>query len=159
MQSEIRFKIIAIITSTTPLDTQHLKVKDIERNLSFIKNYCIIISRPKTSSIQKFNRKIQQILGSHKLKDHYYPKIIEATLSSLECVASYRKKTVYANCSFLRYIQFLSLITKFITPILDHSHLKKLAINFFLSVGMYQHIKSKAISLICSVDFILLKIL
>ena len=58
----------------------------------------------KISSLYQFNLKIQQILGSHELKGYGYPKIIEATFSFPEFVAS-----VCSNCSFLRYIQFQSL--------------------------------------------------
>ena len=91
--------------STTPLDPEHLKVKDIEQDINLTKNYYITISMQKISSIQKFNFKIQQILGSHKLKDLAYPKITEAIFSFLEFVASC-KKSVYSICSFLRYSQF-----------------------------------------------------
>ena len=44
----------------------HLKVKDIEFNVGFIKNYCITVSMKKISSVHKL---IQQILGSHELND------------------------------------------------------------------------------------------
>ena len=49
--------------------------------------------------------KIQQILRSHELEGHTYPKIIEATFSFPKFVAS-SKKSIYSNYSFLRYIQF-----------------------------------------------------
>ena len=92
-------------TSTTALKPQHLKVKYIEWDISQIKNYCITISLQKISSIHQCNLEIQQILGSHELKGHAYPKIIETTFSFPEFVASC-KKSIYSNCSFLRYIQF-----------------------------------------------------
>ena len=44
----------------------HLKVKDIEFNVGFIKNYYITVSMKKISSVHKL---IQQILGSHELND------------------------------------------------------------------------------------------
>ena len=47
----------------------HLKVKDIEYNVSLTKNYCITVSMQKISSIYKL---IQQILGSHELNDHVH---------------------------------------------------------------------------------------
>ena len=55
--------------STTAVDW-HLKVKDIEYNVSLIKYYCITVSMQKISSIHKLTLKIQQILGSHELNDH-----------------------------------------------------------------------------------------
>ena len=57
-------------TSTTALDSQNLKVKDIEQDSSLIKTCCITISEQKISSFHQFNIKIQQILRSHWLKDH-----------------------------------------------------------------------------------------
>ena len=57
------------------------------------------------SSVHKLNLKIQQILGSNELKEHTYPKIIEATSGFPEFVASCQKY-FYLYCSFLRYIQF-----------------------------------------------------
>ena len=59
----------------------------------------------KVSLIHQLNLKIQQILETHKLKRHAYPKITEATISFPEFVASC-KKLIYFNCSFLRYIQY-----------------------------------------------------
>ena len=44
----------------------HLKVKDIEYNVGLTKNYCIIVTMQKISSIHKLN----QILGSHELNGH-----------------------------------------------------------------------------------------
>ena len=58
----------------------------------------------KIRSTHKFNLKIQQILRSHELKGHAYLKITEATCSFPEFVASC-KKSVYSNCSLLRYSQ------------------------------------------------------
>ena len=86
----------------------------------------------KISSIHQFNLKIQQILGSHELKRNPYPKIIEATFSFPKFVASC-KKSVYSNCSFLRYINFTSIsqTLRLITPILDHSHPKFIDQNSF----------------------------
>ena len=94
----------------------------------------------KISSIHQFNLKIQQILGSHELKRHPYPKIIEATFSFPKFVASC-KKSVYSNCSFLRYINFTSIsqTLRLITPILDHSHPKFIDQNsffFWISLNM-----------------------
>ena len=57
------------------------------------------------SSIHNLNLKIQQNLGSHELKDHNYLKIIEAFFSFPEFVSSC-KKSVYSDCSSLKYIQF-----------------------------------------------------
>ena len=45
----------------------HLKVKGIKKNVGFTKNYRIIVSMQKISSIHKL---VQQILGSHELYDH-----------------------------------------------------------------------------------------
>ena len=78
----------------------------------------------KIRSVHQYNPEIQQILGSHELKGNAYPKIIEATFSFPQFVASY-KKSIYSNCSFLRYIQFYSLPTRLSAPISDHSHPKK----------------------------------
>ena len=54
---------------------------------------------------QHAKNQIQQILTSHELKGHAHPKIIEATISFPKFVAPC-KKSIYSNCSFLRYIQF-----------------------------------------------------
>ena len=57
----------------------------------------------KISSIRQFNLKIQQILESHELKDHAYPKVIEATFSFPEFVASWKNQfipTVYSWNTF-----------------------------------------------------------
>ena len=51
------------LTSKTAVNW-YLKVKDIEHNIGFTKNYCITV---KKSSIHKL---IQQILGSHELNSH-----------------------------------------------------------------------------------------
>ena len=70
------------------------------------------------------NLKIKQILGSHKLKGHAYPKIIEASFSFPKFVTS-SKTSIYSSYSFLRYIQFESLVTRLNTPtIFYHSHPK-----------------------------------
>ena len=45
----------------------HLKVKDIEYNVSLTKNNCITVTIQKIGSIHKL---IQQILGSHELNGH-----------------------------------------------------------------------------------------
>ena len=59
--------------STTAVDPRQLNLKE---NISLIKNYCITISIQKISSIHKFILKIQQIFGSHELKDygHFSPQ-------------------------------------------------------------------------------------
>ena len=54
------------LTSTTKVDWQ-LKIKDIEYDVGLTKNYCIIVSIQKISSIHTLILKIQQILGSHEL--------------------------------------------------------------------------------------------
>ena len=54
------------LTSNTAVKT-YSKVKDIEHNVGLTKNYCIIVSMQKISSIYKL---IQQILGSHELNGH-----------------------------------------------------------------------------------------
>ena len=84
--------------------------------MSVIKSHCITISMPKINSTYKLNFKIEHILWSHKLKGLAYPKIIEATFSFPEFVESC-KKSVYSNCSLLRYSQFQSLLTRLTTPI------------------------------------------
>ena len=56
-------------TITTAVDW-HLKVKDIECNISLIKYYCITVSMQKISSIHELILKIKQILGSHELNSH-----------------------------------------------------------------------------------------
>ena len=95
-------------TMTTVVDW-HLKVKDIEYNVSLTKNYCITVSMQKIDSIQKLIFKIQQILGSDELNghahfDHAHPQIIEIAFSSPECATC--KKSVRSIYSFLRYSQF-----------------------------------------------------
>ena len=54
------------LTSKTAVNW-YLKVKDIEYNVAFTKNYCITVSMQKISSIHKL---IQQILRSHELNSH-----------------------------------------------------------------------------------------
>ena len=74
--------------------------------------------------------KLQQILGSHELKGQAYLKIIEATFSFPELT----------------------------TPIFGHSHQKIIDQNLIF-LNWFQHAKNQAISLICSGDFVHLKIL
>ena len=83
----------------------------------------ITISIQKIILIHKFILKVQQILGSHKLKSYVYfwpqpSKIIESTLSFPEFVTVW-KKWLYSICSFL------SPATRLATPIFDHAHPKK----------------------------------
>ena len=54
------------LTRTTAVDW-HLKVRDIECDVSLTKNYCITVSMRKISSIHTLILKIQQILGYHEL--------------------------------------------------------------------------------------------
>ena len=56
-------------TSTTAVDW-HLKVKDIEYDVSLTKKYCTNVSMQKISLIHKLILKMQQILGSHELNSH-----------------------------------------------------------------------------------------
>ena len=56
-------------TNTTGVEW-HLKVKDIEYDVSLTKNYFTAVSMHKISSIHKAILKIQQILGSHELNGH-----------------------------------------------------------------------------------------
>ena len=56
-------------TNTTGVEW-HLKVKDIEYDVSLTKNYFTAVSMQKISSIHKAILKIQQILGSHELNGH-----------------------------------------------------------------------------------------
>ena len=92
-------------TSISTLDPGHLKVKDVEWDISLVKSYCITISMQKISSIHQFNLKLQHILNSSERKSHTYPKIIEATFIFPEFVALF-KKSVCSKFSLLRYIQF-----------------------------------------------------
>ena len=55
--------------NTTAVDPRHLKVKEYDISLTI--NYCTTSSIQKISSIHTFILKIQHILGSHELKDHY----------------------------------------------------------------------------------------
>ena len=86
------------------LTTQHLKVKKIAQDIILIKNYCITINMQKISSIHKSSLKIQQIFGSHEIKDHACPKNIEGTFSFPEFEVSC-KKSVYSTCSTFRHSQ------------------------------------------------------
>ena len=54
------------ITSTTAVEW-HLKVKDKKCDVGLTKNYYTTVSMQKISSIHEL---IQQILGSHELKEH-----------------------------------------------------------------------------------------
>ena len=56
-------------TSTTAVDW-HLKVKDIEYDVSLTKHYCLTVSMQKISSVHKLIFKIQQILGPNELNSH-----------------------------------------------------------------------------------------
>ena len=108
------------------VDPQHLKVK--EQDISLTKNCCTTVSIHEISSIHKFAFKIQHILGSDELKamailDHAHPKIIESTFSFSEFITAC-KKSVCSMCSFLRYSQFKSPVTRLVTPIFDHTHPK-----------------------------------
>ena len=57
--------------------------------------------------------------------DQDHPKIFESTFSFPEFVKTSCKKckkSVYSICSFFRYSQFQSLVTRLATPIFDHAH-------------------------------------
>ena len=58
LQNFRAFRTFRMQWETCALETQHLKVKDIEWDIILIKNYCIIIRMEKISSIYKFNLKI-----------------------------------------------------------------------------------------------------
>ena len=113
MQAEISFKIITILGIIRSLKKNKYSFigpaafKSQRYRVGYQSNqkYYITIRIQKISSIHKFNLQIQQILRSHELKGHVYPKIIEATFSFPEFVASC-KKSAYSNSSFLGYIQF-----------------------------------------------------
>ena len=106
--------------------------------ISITKNYGITISMQKISSIHKFNLKIQQILGSHKLKSYAYQKIIiKGTFSFPEFLASC-KKSVYSLCSFLRYSQLYTPMTKLTITIFDDVHQQTFNSKFCESVLTYK---------------------
>ena len=123
-----------------------------KRNL-FLQNIIasFIIMR-KISSTHKFSFKINQILGFLELKDHTYPKSNEAIFSFPEFVAY--------------LVAYLALLQLFIIEIhlilenrnqIDHTHFWPFPPKTYLN--SYQHEKNQTISLICSGDFVLLKIL
>ena len=56
--------------------------------------------------------------------DHAHPKIIEITFSFPDVVPAC-KKSVDSICSFLRYSQFWSPVTRLDTPNFDHANPKK----------------------------------
>ena len=60
--------------STTAVDPRHKSQR--VRYHSLTKSYCFTISIQKISPIHEFLLKIQQILGSHELKehDHFWPR-------------------------------------------------------------------------------------
>ena len=64
---------------------------------------------------------MQLILGSHELTCHGHPIITESTLNFPEFVPA-SKKSVYSICSFLRYSQIKSPMTRLDTLIFDHDH-------------------------------------
>ena len=76
--------------TSTAVVQWHLKVKDIECDVSLTTNYCITLSMQKISAIHIFIFKVQLILGSNEIKampifDYAHPKIIEIAFSSPEC--------------------------------------------------------------------------
>ena len=96
---------------------------------------------------QKYNcRDSVQILGFHEHKghshfDHVHSKIIESTFSFPEFVLACNK-SVYSICSFLKYSQFQSLVTRLATPIFDHAH-PRIFKQLLIFVNLYQHAKNQ----------------
>ena len=133
-------------TSTTAVDW-HLKFKDIRYNVSLTKNYCIIVSMQKISSILKLIFKIQQISGSSEVSGNAHfspdlPKIIDITFLNVQ---QYAKKLVCSIYSFWR-------------PDWPHPFLimptKKIFDQLLIDVNLYQHAKNEAISKISSGDMV-----
>ena len=58
--------LVSSLTNTTAGDW-HLKVKDMEYDVSLTKNHCITVRMQKISSIYLLILKVQQILGLHEL--------------------------------------------------------------------------------------------
>ena len=89
------------LTSKTAVDW-HLKVKDIEFNVSLAKGYCI-------SSIYKL---IQKILGTHELNghtpdfDHIHLKKSLKLLLAFRNLRQHVKNHLTPSKSFLRYSRF-----------------------------------------------------
>ena len=100
------------------------------------KNYCIAISIQKFSSIHKFILKMKQILGSHELTGHGHfwprPPKNDWIKFSFPELAPACKKSVNSICSFLRYSQFYSPMTRLATLIFDHAQPKDFRSTFNL---------------------------
>ena len=56
--------------TSTAVVQWHLKVKDIECDVSLTTNYCITLSMQKISAIHIFIFKVQLILGSNEINGH-----------------------------------------------------------------------------------------
>ena len=82
------------------------------------------------NSIHRFILKIHQILGSHELKkrpQQFLTLLIQKSLSQLlDFLNLYQhaRKICYSICSFLRYSQSYSPVTRLATPIFNDAHLK-----------------------------------
>ena len=73
--------------------------------------------------------------------DHVHPKIIESTFSFPEFVLAC-SKSVYSICSFLKYSQFQSPVTRLVTPIFDHAP-PRIFNQFLIFVNLYQNAKNQ----------------
>ena len=137
------------LASTTGVDW-HLRVKNKKFDVGLTKNYCITVSMQKISSIHKL---IQEIFGSHELKEHTHFRRGQPKNHWNNFLLSWICTTMQKISSFHHFIE--------IQPILepcdqtDHTYFwpcpsKNFLINFY--VNLYQHAKNQAISLICSGD-------
>ena len=86
------------------------------------------------------------------ISDHTHLKIIEITL---QCeLAQTCKISVHSIYPFLTYIQFQIPVTRLAKPISDLPN-QKIFDQLLISVNLYQHAKNRAISLICSGDWLI----
>ena len=76
----------------------------------------------------------------HPFLTMHTPKKSEITFSFPE-VAPACKKSVHSICSFLRYSQFWSTMTRLATPISDHAH-PNIFDQLLIYVNLYQRVKN-----------------
>ena len=137
----------------------HLKVKDIEYNVSLTKNCCIThhsLQAKKLSSIHELIFKIEQILGFNEMVvptfDQAHPKIIEINFSC----PNYTPMHVKISFSHVFILEIL-LILKCHDQT-DRTHFwscpSKKSLIKLVYVNLYQHTKNQAISMICCGDMI-----
>ena len=135
-------------TSTTAVD-RHLKVKDIEYDVGISKNYCLIVSMQKISSIHKLIFYIQQILVSRTKWSYPFLTMPTQKLSFLNLHQHAKYQFIPSICSWDKFtfrVHWFDWPCPFLTM-----STPKFFDQLLIYVSLYQH---QAILMICSGDIV-----